>query len=304
METLIGMGGAAEAGASDAIKDTDTQTFAADVLDASMTVPVVVDFWAPWCGPCKTLGPALEKAVLATRGKVRMVKVNVDQNQDLAMQMRVQSIPTVYGFFQGRPVDAFMGAVPESQIKTFVDKLAGLSQQRSPLDDALDQAEAALQSGDAPTAEAIYRQILAHDPENAGGYLGLAKAAMAQGKTEEVSALIAAAPAALAAEPELLALKSQIDLAAQAGGADAAALHARLEADPDDHQSRYDLAMALYGAGDGAGAIDALLEIIRRDRDWDDQAARKQLLKLFEALGPTDPLTVKGRRRLSAILFS
>ncbi|MGP1397240.1 MAG: thioredoxin [Inquilinaceae bacterium] len=293
--------------AADAVIETDTARFGADVIEASMETPIVVDFWAPWCGPCKTLGPVLEKAVRATHGKVRMVKLNIDENQQLAAQMRIQSIPMVYAFFQGQPVDGFQGAQPESQVKQFIDKLSRLSKAGpSPVEQALEQAGTALEAGDHATAGAIFAQILQHEPENAAAYAGLMRAHMGLGQMDQAKALLGQVPAAIAQDPAIVSVRSTLDLAEASSGA-AAAIPALTEAvarNPDDHQSRYDLAMALYGAGKPAAAIDALLEIVRRERDWNDGAARLQLLKLFEAMGLTDPLTLSGRRRLSSLLFS
>ncbi|HET8727218.1 MAG TPA: tetratricopeptide repeat protein [Alphaproteobacteria bacterium] len=307
------LGAAAANAPADLVKDTDAATFRNDVIDASMEVPVIVDFWAEWCGPCKTLGPILERAVNAARGKVRLVKLNIEanaQNQALAAQMRIQSIPAVYAFFQGRPVDGFVGAVPESQIKDFVGKLAqmagGAGGAGDEIAQALEQAKAAFDAGDIQTAGAIYQQVVQVEGDNAAAIAGLARCLIALGQPGDARQLLAQVPDDVAAKPEIQSVKTQLDLADEtAGQVDRIpALRQAVAADANDHQARYDLAMALYGAGEREGAVDELLEIIRRDREWNDQAARVQLLKLFEAFGPADRLTVQSRRRLSSILFS
>jgi putative thioredoxin len=297
----------ATAGHTDAIKDGSTAGFKADVIDASFEVPVIVDFWATWCGPCKQLGPALEGAVRGAGGKVRLVKIDVDQNQQLAQQMRVQSIPMVVAFFEGRPVDYFQGALPESQVKQFVDKLADLGGgPESALDEALGQAKALEESGEHSSAGGIYAQILQHEPTSAAAIAGLARNLIALGQPDRARQVIDGAPEEAAGHQELAAVRTQLELAEQTAEAagELPALESSVKLDPDNHQARYDLAMALYGAGQREAAVDHLLEIIRRDRDWNEQAARKQLLKLFEAFGPTDKLTISARRRLSSMLFA
>ena len=304
MEPLLSTAAAPPA---DAVKDTDTARFAVDVIDASMSTPVIVDFWAPWCGPCKQLGPALEKAVLATRGKVRMVKLNIDDNQQIAAQMRIQSIPAVYAFFQGRPVDGFVGAVPESQIKSFVDNLVKMGGDPSDaVDQALEQAKTALDEGDTDTAGAIYSQILQAVPDLPAAIAGLARVLIATGRTDDARRVLDQASDEARKSGDIAAVLSSLELAEQTSGqiGEIPGLRDRVAQDPTDHAARIDLAMALYGAGDSAAAIDELIASIRGDRDWNEQAARKQLLKIFEALGPTDPVTVAGRRKLSSILFS
>jgi len=307
MEPIIGAGPAGP-GQGDVIKSTDTAGFKADVLDVSMATPVVVDFWAPWCQPCKQLTPLLEKAVQAAKGAVRLVKINIDENQQLAAQMRIQSIPTVVAFFEGRPVDYFQGALPESQLKRFVDKLAELSGAGagSALEEALEQAESLMQSGEVQAAAGIFGQVLEHDPTSTRAAAGLMKAMVQLGHVDKARAVLDSLPAEVVGDPSIASARSAIELA-EAGTADAAEakrLEAALVENPGDHQARLDLAMAHYGSGNAGRAIDELLEIIRQERDWNEQAARKQLLKLFEALGPTDPLTLSARRRLSSILFS
>jgi putative thioredoxin len=291
------------------IKDGSTDSFMADVIDASQQVPVIVDFWATWCGPCKQLGPALEKAVKDARGAVRLVKIDVDKNQELAGQMRVQSIPAVYAFFQGRPVDGFVGAVPESQIKTFVSRVvqtAGGAIGPSPVEQALEQADAALAAGDTGTAGSLYSEVLGHEPDNAAAIGGLVRCLLASGDVEQARELIDGVPPAKANDAAIVAARSALELAEQSSGAAAELpqFRARLEKDPNDHEARFALANALYAADQRDAAVDELLDIVRRNRGWNEEAARKQLVKLFEAMGPADPLTLSARRRLSSLLFS
>jgi putative thioredoxin len=305
MEQLLGMG----AGAGAVIKDSDTEGFVADVIDASQSTPIIVDFWAPWCGPCKQLTPVLEKVVREARGAVRLVKINTDENQELAAQMRVQSIPSVFAFFKGRPINAFAGAQPESQVKAFVNRLiqaAGGAAGPSPIEQAVAQAEAALASGDAGTASAIFGQVLAHEPQNAAAIAGLARCHLEAGDLAQARNILAKATGDLAKNSAIAAALAAVELAEQSAqnlGQTAEYLR-RLEINGNDHQARLDLAMALYGGGQREGAIDELLELFRRDRKWNEEAARKQLVKFFEALGPTDPLTLSGRRRLSSLMFA
>jgi putative thioredoxin len=313
METLIGQGGgAAQPNPGDLIKDSNIQTFMADVIEASREVPVIVDFWAPWCGPCKTLGPMLERQVLAAKGAVKMVKVDIDQNQEIARQMRIQSIPAVYAFHNGQPVDGFVGAVSESQVKSFVQRLAamgGPTDAQAQIDELLAAAAEALAEGDLQQAGGIYQELVGYDPSLAAAQAGLARVALAAGgadgpaRAEEVLAQV---PAEIANHADIASVRAAIALAAEgakAAGA-RAGLEARLAQNPADHQARFDLALAKLGAGDREGAVDELLAIVRKDRKWNDEAARVQLVKMFEAFGPTDPLTIDARRRLSSILFS
>ena len=303
MSLILGPGdqGQAELPA-DLIKEGSEATFMEDVAQSDL--PVVVYFTAPWCGPCKTLGPAVEKVVKAAAGKVRMVKINVDDNKGLAAQLQIQSVPTVYGFVDGRPVDAFQGAVPDSKIKQFVEKLVG-EEVNSPIDQALAQAKEELDRGDANMALQIYMQVLGADKANTEACGGVMRCHIMNGNLEDARQIADALPIQLQTESNISGAISMLELAEQGGNADEAlvGLEERMEHNPDDLQGWIDLAMARYGANDKEGAVDALLESIRRDRTFDDEAARKQLLKFFEAFGHTDPVTVSARRRLSSILF-
>lgn len=299
-------GSAASAGA-DLIKDSDITTFMQDVVQASMTVPVLVDFWAPWCGPCKTLGPMLEKIVKAANGKLRLVKVNVDdpKNQPLAQQLRIQSIPAVYAFSKGQPVDGFVGALPESQLKKFVEGLAGGAVEDTAAQ-AIEAGKAALAAQDWAEAAQAFSTALGTEPENPAALGGLARALIGMGEIEEAREVLAQVPEAQKDHADVHAARSALQLHEE--GSHAAhqlkPLEAAVAANPNDHQARYDYALALHGANRPQDAVDQLLDIVKRDRKWNEEAARKQLVKMFEALGPMDPITVDARRRLSSILFA
>jgi putative thioredoxin len=323
---LIGPGGRpvtsqpaqnAASGNSPHIKDSGLATFAADVLEASREVPVIVDFWAPWCGPCKTLGPALESAVSAANGAVKLVKVNIDENPEIAQQLRIQSIPTVYAFRNGQPVDGFMGAIPDSQVKAFVTALAngtgghdhdhehghGGPEHTA---EVLAVAAEALAAGDTAMAAQAYGHVLQDEPGHPEAVAGLARAYLAGGDLERARATLQMVRPGGEQDEAIRAVEAELKLrelpAPETG--ETAALRAKLEADPKDHQARYDLAMALDAGGDREGAVAELLELVRRDRQWNEEAGRKQLVTLFEAMGPTDPRTLEARRKLSGLLFS
>ena len=290
--------------AGDLVKDTTEATFLADVVEASREIPVIVDFWAPWCGPCKTLGPMLEKAVAEAKGKVRMVKVNVDENQQIAAELRIQSIPTVYAFFQGQPVDGFQGAVPGSEIKAFVDRLIGLAGDGG-LGEAVAAAEEMLAQGAAADAAQVFASVLQEEPEHAGAYGGLVRAFLAAGQEDRAQALLDQVPEKITTAPEIEAARAQLRLFQQAATAGPVAeLRAKVEASPDDHEARFDLANALQAAGEVQAAVDELLELFRRDREWNEGAAKTQLFTIFDALKPQDPIVLQGRRKLSSMIFA
>ncbi len=289
---------------SDVVKEGSDQGFMADVIEASRDQPVIVDFWAPWCGPCRQLGPPLEKAVRGANGKVRLVKINIDEHPGIAGQLGVRSIPAVYAFDQGRPVDGFMGAIPESQIKLFVDRLAG-ADMTAEIEPLLAQAAESLKLGDIGGAAQAFTAVLQLDQTNVKAIAGMARIALNAGDAEQAREILDMAPPDKASDPDIVGVRTALDFAANAGNADdKGELGARVAANPNDFQARYDLAEALSARGDFEAASEQLLAIIERHRDWNDDAARKQLLKIFEAAGPTSDVAKQGRRRLSAILFS
>ncbi len=296
---------------ADLIKDVTEETFMTDVVDASNEVPVIVDFWATWCGPCKTLGPMLEAAVTKAKGAVKMAKIDVDANQRLAQALTqqglpLQSIPTVVAFVKGRPVDMFQGAVPASEIDDFIKRAveAGGGDPSGGLDDAIAAAEEMLAEGAAGDAAQTFAAILQEDPLNAAAYGGLVRSYIALGDLDQAEAVLNGAPAEISEAAELEAARAQIDLSRQAADAGPVAdLRAAVDAAPDDHQARFDLALALHANGQIEESVDELLELFRRDREWNDGAARQQMFTIFDALKPQDPIVLNGRRKLSSMIF-
>ncbi|MDA9178555.1 thioredoxin [Amylibacter sp.] len=288
------------------IKDVNEDTFMDDVIEASKTSPIVVDFWAPWCGPCKTLGPALEAEVKATNGKIKMVKVDIDQNQNLASQMRIQSIPAVFAFVDGQPIDGFMGAKAPSELKSFIEKLLeNVKDDGGDLSEAIAVADEMLEAGEYNDAAETFEAILGEDPERSPAFVGLFKAKMGAKKIDEAQKMLEEIPTALINKPEILALQAQIDLSSQTEGlGEINDLRETLNNDLDNHQIRFDLALSLFTAGETNDAIQELLTIFRKDQEWNDDAARQQLFKFFDILGGDDPITLSGRRQLASMLFA
>lgn len=286
------------------IKDTTTQGFRQDVVAESMNQPVLVDFWAPWCGPCKQLTPVIEKVVKEARGKVRLVKMNIDEFPEIPGQLGIQSIPAVIAFKQGQPIDGFMGAQPESQVKAFIEKLVG-PMGPGATEELIKAAQAAVEAGDAAGASELYAGVLELEPENVAAIAGLARLHLDMGDIEGATGILGMVPEAKTVDPAVAAVRAAIELAQQAAAlGDTAELEAKVAANPKDHQARFDLALALNARERREEAVDHLIAIIKADRTWNEDGARKQLLQLFEAWGPMDEHSMAGRRKLSTLLFS
>jgi putative thioredoxin len=299
--------GADKSNSGDLIKDVNEDTFMTDVVEVSQEVPVIVDFWAPWCGPCKTLGPMLEKAVLASKGAVRMVKVNIDNNQEIAAQLRVQSIPTVFAFHKGQPIDGFQGALPNSEIDAFVEKVveAGGVDASGGLSEALDSAEEMLEEGAAGDAAQVFSAIIEEDNQNVRAYSGLARAKLILDDIDGAEAVLNGVPAEIADSSEIDAVFAKIALARQTLDVGPLLdLEAAVTADPADSKARFEYSQALYAASNLGDAVAQLLELFRRDPDWDDGAAKIQLFTIFDALEANDPIVLNGRRKLSSMIFA
>ena len=299
--------GADNSNPGDLIKDVNEDTFMTDVVEASQEVPVIVDFWAPWCGPCKTLGPMLEKAVLASKGAVRMVKVNIDDNQAIAAQLRVQSIPTVFAFHKGQPIDGFQGALPNSEIDAFVGKVVetGGVDGSGGLSDALDSAEEMLAEGAAGDAAQVFSAIIEEDNQNVKAYSGLARAKLSLDDIEGAEAVLNGVPAEISENSEIDAVFAKISLARQTlAVGPLLELEAAVTSDPTDSKARFEYSQALYAADKLAEAVAQLLELFRNDPDWNDGAAKIQLFTIFDALEANDPIVLNGRRKLSSMIFA
>ena len=288
------------------VKDVNEETFMDDVIEASKNSPIVVDFWAPWCGPCKTLGPALEAEVKATNGKIKMVKIDIDQNQNLASQMRIQSIPAVFAFVDGQPIDGFMGAKAPSELKSFIDKLLEkVTDDDGDLSEAIAVANEMLNAEEFNDAAETFEAILGEDPESAPAFVGLFNAKMGAKKINDAKKMLEEIPDALKNKSEILALQARIDLSNQAEGVgEVNDLRSTLINDGNNHQARFDLALALFTKGETSEAIQELLTIFRIDQEWNDDAARQQLFKFFDILGSENPITLSGRRQLASMLFA
>ena len=304
--TILEQGnGAAPQAAPDLIKETTTQSFVKDVIEESKRQPVLIDFWAPWCGPCRQLTPILEKVVRAANGKVKLVKMNIDEHPAIPGQMGIQSIPAVIAFVNGQPADGFMGVVPESQVTAFVSKLTAGMPGEPNIADILKEAETSLAEGDAATAASIYAEVLSVEATNIAALAGLAKCYVTTGAIDQAKQTLALVPESKRGDAAVKAVQAAIDLAEQASSlGPVTELEQKVAANPLDHQARFDLATALNAAGKRREATQQLLEIVKRDRKWNEDGARKQLVQFFDAWGPTDEATVEGRKRLSTILFS